>query len=83
MFRPQHTRAARETYGVGTDGWRRRAAHPGSMLIRLRINERQPPEGELFLEGRESMEFSGWLDLLRVLSEALEEGTRTPPLTPD
>ncbi len=41
--------------------------------IRLRIDEREPPVGEVLTEHGESAPFSGWLDLLRVLSEALED----------
>lgn len=45
----------------------------GAMFIRLRIDERRPPQGEVAVDSREPSAFSGWLDLLRVLSEAIEE----------
>ncbi len=41
--------------------------------IRLRIDEREPPVGEVMAEDRQPSPFSGWLDLLRVLSETLED----------
>ena len=47
------------------------------MLIRLRISEREPPIGEMVAEDGEPAPFSGWLDLLRVLSEALDDAAAT------
>jgi hypothetical protein len=43
------------------------------MLIRLRVQGRRPPQGEVGVRGRAPVPFDGWLDLLRVLSEAIEE----------
>ena len=40
-------------------------------MITLRIDEREPPSGEVMTDAAAGAAFSGWLDLLRVLSEAL------------
>ncbi len=45
-------------------------------MITLRIDETQPPSGEVTTEGNAGTVFRGWLDLLRVLSEALEAPER-------
>ena len=50
------------------------------MVIRLLVDETLPPCGEVALEGQEPVAFSGWLDLLRVLSELIEGGPEAPPV---
>ncbi len=42
------------------------------VIITLRVDESQPPSGEVTTEDNAGTVFRGWLDLLRVLSEALE-----------
>ena len=41
------------------------------VLIHLRIDEGEPPRGQLWADDQQPASFSGWLDLLRVLSELL------------
>ena len=41
-------------------------------MISLRIDSAQPPSGELKVEHHAGTAFNGWLDLLRVLSEAMK-----------
>lgn len=41
------------------------------MLIRVWVDERDPPSGRVEVEGGEPEVFSGWLGLLKVLSEVL------------
>ncbi len=45
-------------------------------MIRLRIDERQPPTGKVTTEDNVGTRFTGWLDLLRVLSDALNAPDR-------
>ena len=49
-----------------------------AVLVNLNIGVTEPPCGTLAVEGVGSLAFSGWLDLLRVLSEALESGEQPP-----
>lgn len=42
------------------------------VIIHLRIENREPPRGQLWAEGHPPRPFSGWLDLLRLLSELVE-----------
>ena len=39
------------------------------MLIRIRISNTQPLTGTAATEGRDTLHFDGWLELLRVVSE--------------
>ena len=48
------------------------------VLVHLNIGLTDPPCGTLTVEGVGGLAFSGWLDLLRVLSEALESRERLP-----
>lgn len=48
------------------------------MLIRLRVDETNPPCGEVGADGEEAFGFSGWLDLMRVLSELIEGRDAAP-----
>ncbi len=42
------------------------------VVISLRIDSTQPPSGELKIHDHAGTAFNGWLDLLRVLSEAMK-----------
>lgn len=42
------------------------------VMIHVRVDEREPPCGEVSGDDTAAVAFSGWLDLLRVLSELLE-----------
>jgi hypothetical protein len=48
-------------------------ADGGPVLIHVRVEASEPPRGRLWPDRGPVIEFSGWLDLLRVLSELLEE----------
>lgn len=41
------------------------------VIIHLRIEGRDPPRGQLWSDGAAPRPFTGWLDLLRLLSELL------------
>ncbi len=53
-----------------------RVAQNGLVIITLRIDETQPPSGEVTSEDNFGTVFRGWLDLLRVLSDALKAPER-------
>lgn len=42
------------------------------MIIHLRIEHPEPPRGQLWADGQPARAFSGWLDLMRLLSELVE-----------
>ena len=48
------------------------------VLVQLDIGLTEPPCGTLTVEGVGAVAFSGWLDLLRVLSEALARREQLP-----
>jgi hypothetical protein len=50
----------------------RPAADDQAMEIEIRVRSPEPPTGELSVEGAEPVPFEGWLELLRLLSEAVD-----------
>ncbi len=66
-------------YVRSTDVSGRRGPEDRTMWIRLRIDSPEPPCGELIREQGIPVAFSGWLELLRVLSETIEAATWPPP----
>lgn len=72
-----------QTYGVVPDGRSPELLQDGLVMIRLRVDERQPPTGEVTTDDNVGTLFRGWLDLLRVLAEALSpdrpSGDGPPP----
>jgi hypothetical protein len=49
-----------------------------SVRIELRIDQNDPPRGEIFPPGGGSIAFSGWLELLRILADLLGTGSARP-----
>ena len=45
-----------------------------AVLVTIRVSRQDPLEGEAALEDAERIPFSGWLGLLKVLSELLSSG---------
>jgi hypothetical protein len=43
------------------------------MRIEISVDATEPPQGTVVIEEAEPIPFAGWLDLLRVLSDLLEE----------
>lgn len=49
--------------------------------IELRVDDNDPPTGEVQVEGAGPVAFSGWLELLRILSGLVGSGEAALPLT--
>lgn len=48
------------------------ASDAALMRIELRVEDGDPPEGEVWSEGHPAQPFSGWLDLLRILADLVQ-----------
>lgn len=57
-------------------------ADPEPVLIHVRVEVTEPPCGLLWPDEGEPVAFSGWLDLLRVLSDLLASQPGAPPAAP-
>jgi hypothetical protein len=53
-----------------------RGRHDAPVVITIRLDATDPPAGTVSLHGGHPVAFTGWLGLLRVLSELLESSTR-------
>ena len=82
VFRSSHAQWRTSEYVGSTDVTGRASGQDRSMWIRLRIDSTDPPCGELVRERHSPVAFTGWLELLRVVGDALESAA-WPPNTCD